>query len=195
MSAISNKPKILMLLHGLTRSGAPILAHSIATSITSTYTLSVFSMLDGPLREDFGSIVPTGILWPGGSLPRRAWGLCRREGLFRSLDIRGFRLLYINSIALVPILKKLASTRIPTIMHVHEMGSMVERVADECPGLLNRAETSYIAVSDAVADSLINRLGVEKSKISVINAFVSLRCAELFWSKVPSPQATLPGSL
>ncbi len=83
-------------------------------------------------------------------------------------------LIYVNSVAALPILDELACPDTPVLCHVHELDSYLQDVSSRHPRLWRRP-ARFIAVSQAVREALVARFGVPPDKVQVIHAFVPER--------------------
>jgi glycosyltransferase involved in cell wall biosynthesis len=84
-------------------------------------------------------------------------------------------LIYVNSVAALPILQMVSLPDVPSIVHVHELRSVLCAMMEKCPDLLVRRPSRYLAVSEAVRQALVSECGVDKDRIAVIHEFVPER--------------------
>jgi len=163
------KPRVLLLLHQLSMTGAPNLAVNAFRKIAGqlevrTVALGVAVNADqvrqlkelGPLSIVSGDATPAQLqasLNAGAGAPWKP------------------TVIYVNSVVSLGIARSLQLPDVPALLHVHELESYLEDAARMEPDLLLRLPRRYIAASDAVKRSLL-AVGVSAEKISVVTTFV-----------------------
>ena len=185
MRKTQDKIKVLLLLHDLSPTGAPKLALAAFERFQDQIELRTITYHGGPLRDRAQALGPVQTLvsfqWPGGMPTPR--GLLLFLG-HRSLSVGKARawsrqvrrwkpdVVYINSVAGLLAAKRLSLPAAPVLLHVHELDSFLHPMARDAPELLLRLPDRYVAVSQAVADALTGRYGVDAAKVAVVPAFV-----------------------
>ena len=99
-------------------------------------------------------------------------------------------LIYVNSVVALNFARYLQLPRAPVLLHVHELGSAIEGQIGRFPDLLQKLPAAYLADSQAVRASLVERFGVAESKISVVHPFISP--ANFAEFSVPTPTSPSP---
>jgi glycosyltransferase involved in cell wall biosynthesis len=182
---IERKLKVLLLIHELSPTGAPKVALSAFQRFTDAVELRTLAYLGGPLGGEFGKLGPVQTLvtygWPGMSAPLPS--LARFAG-HRALSLVKGRLwagplrrwqpdvIYINSVAALLAVRRLALPPAPVLLHVHELDHVLAPFMEHSPDLLRDLPSRYVAVSSAVADALTGRFGIDPQKVTVVPAFV-----------------------
>ena len=179
------KIKVLLLLHDLSPTGAPKLVVSAFERFRDAVELRTITYHGGPLRERARRLGPVQTLvsfqWPG--MPPTPRGLLLFLG-HRSLSVGKARLwsrevarwkpdmVYVNSVAGLLAAKRLRLPPAPVLLHVHELDSFLYPLSRDAPELLLGLPDRYVAVSQAVAEALTGRYGVDGGKVVVVPAFV-----------------------
>jgi glycosyltransferase involved in cell wall biosynthesis len=172
---VSQRTRVLLLLHGLSRTGAPRVALDALEAMNREVDAFVIAADGGPLEEDFGKIGPLHILaekWPKGRiwqrLPRRfEWGRWVRSIHRWAPDV-----IYVNSVAALPILKMVPLPEAPVLLHVHELHSELVPILHGYPELLRSRPARYLAVSGAVFQALVSECGIREDRISLVHEFI-----------------------
>lgn len=177
---------MLLVMHELTRSGAPLLALRIFDALESATELRTITREGGPLEAEFARLGRLTVLT---SYPRfLPLGAGPRE---RSFAAKGYRyarapidgalarrwspdVVYANTAWSLPILARLGRFPAPVLAHIHESAVAVEIFEAAHPGLLQSLPTSYIAVSQDVSHVLQSRFHVAAESVTVIPPFVEL---------------------
>lgn len=178
--------RVLFVSHSGGRTGAPIVLANLVRWWQGHGVVSptVVFLDSGPvaeeLRDEAEVIVlpprpPPGVLR---SFLRRTgltrWDLDRRwRRLVRSLRRRRFDLIYANTITVGDALERLAPLGCPVLTHVHELDSWIRRSGAHNLALVRRHTTRYVAVSEAVRRSLVERHGIAAEACDVVHAFVA----------------------
>jgi glycosyltransferase involved in cell wall biosynthesis len=93
---------------------------------------------------------------------------CLRESILSD----NVELIYVNSIASAGLLDFLSFADCPVICHVHELDWAIRVIGIGHLALLERRRPLYIAVSNAVRNSLVENYGISPNRIKVIHGFV-----------------------
>ena len=179
------KIKVLLFVHELSPTGAPKVVLSAFQQFSNAVELRTVAYLGGPLEAEFRALGPVqtlvGYRWPGVSASARGLGLFAWH---QGLSVLRARLwagplqawkpdvIYVNSVAGLLAARRLRLPSAPVLLQVHELDSVLAAFARHSPGLLRDLPSRYLAVSQAVADALIERFGVNKDKVSVVPAFL-----------------------
>ncbi len=179
------KIRVLLLIHELSPTGAPKVALSAFERFGDAVELRTLAYLGGPLRPRFAALGPVQTLvsygWPGMSAPLGA--LARFAG-HRALSLAKGRLwagplrrwqpdiIYINSVAALLAVRRLALPPAPVLLHVHELDHVLAPFLEHSPDLLRDLPARYVAVSNAVAEALTERFGINPAKVTVVPAFI-----------------------
>jgi glycosyltransferase involved in cell wall biosynthesis len=172
--------RVLLVLHELTRTGAPRLILDAFEAMREEFEVRILSIHGGGFVARAQELAPTVVLrsadedGAGGSAASRA--IAFATGAVRAqLLLRRWRpdVIYINSAAALPI-ARLKLPRVPVILHVHEspvlLGSLLS--AQRTSRDLVTLPSSYIAVSAQVKDGLVDGYSVDPDRVVVIPGFV-----------------------
>jgi glycosyltransferase involved in cell wall biosynthesis len=172
---MANRVRIVLLLHELSRTGAPRIALDAFEAMTAEVEVVVIAALGGPLEEEcraLGRLYVLGDKWPsGGFWPQVRWRFEQRRFL-SSIRRWAPDLTYANSVASLPILKMLRLPEIPVLLHVHELHTEIMSIQRRFPDLLESRPGRYLAVSDAVRRALISEFGIDERRISLVHEFI-----------------------
>ena len=159
--------KVLLLLHTLSRSGAPKAALDALETLAPRISLQTLAWDGGPLEGRCRRLGPLDVLQERGFLgkkPSRPWvsAMLRRW----APDV-----IYVNSIASLNIADQVRLPDAPALLHVHELDTSFSLFVgdDRNPLLWPRR---FIAVSDPVRDLLVSRYRIPTEKIRVVSASV-----------------------
>src|SRR5271157_3686414 len=171
----ARKTKVLLLLHELSRTGAPRIALDALVAMRDEVEVRTIAPVGGPLAEDCRAIGPLSIIsqWLPGNVWQRAYGRFERRRWFREFHRWAPDLIYINSVAALPIARWAPLPEVPAILHVHELHSHLEPIMRMYPDLMVQRPTRYLAVSEIVLQALVIECGIERNRIAVIHPFVS----------------------
>lgn len=183
----TRKIKVLLLIHELSPTGAPKVALSAFQRFGDAVELRTLAYLGGPLEAEFRALGPVQTLvsygWPGmsaslSSLARFAGhrGLSLAKGRLWAGPLRRWKpdVIYINSVAGLLAARRLSLPKAPTLLHVHELDHVLVPFMEHSPDLLRDLPARYVAVSQAVADALTERFGIDAAKVTVVPAFVDV---------------------
>ena len=192
---------VLLIMHELTRAGSSRLALSIFRELSDDIEVRTIADSSGPLRAEFAALGRLTVLREGG-LPRLtnrvlrgteaqavvewtyAQAVSRVLGPGRGADQPD--VVYLNSVASLRVhshLRRIRRLDRPTILHVHELSVMVDEYERLAPGLFHTTPTHYIAVSDAVAKMLCDRMGIAPARVTVAPP-----CIDERWLQEPLDQ-------
>jgi glycosyltransferase involved in cell wall biosynthesis len=181
----ARKIKVLLLLHDLSPTGAPKLAVTAFEQFRGAVDLRTVTYHGGPLRARVARLGPTRTLvsyqWPGMPaepravllfLAHRAWSLWKARRWSGALARWKPDVVYVNSVNGLLAAKRLRLPPAPVVLHVHELDSFLRPLAAHMPHLVYDLPARYLAVSQAVAEALVARHGIDPAKVSVVPAFV-----------------------
>ncbi len=166
---------VLLLLHHIDLSGAPKVALDAFSSFGDKLDVRTISLVGGSHEDAFRKIGKLTILEklarPVG-YPARIKSRLIRDNISHCL--RNWRpdLIYVNSVASLPITTLLRLPDVPVLMHVHELDSIVDFYARRYDSLIRTWPQRYIAVSQAVRKMLVEKYGVSQDALTLINPFV-----------------------
>lgn len=169
--------RILLVSHEASRSGAPRVAVMVARQLCEQgHEVSVVVRYPGPLLEDFEAVAPTSVE----RLPRvrnrlrRTLGL---SGLGSVLEVlvalvtilrRRPDLVYLNSTASAAYLGPARWLRRPTVLHVHESGSVARRFLSRTWSSRTTAGATLVACSPSVHSELAALLGRSPDDVTLL---------------------------
>lgn len=164
--------RVLLFLHDLFP-GAPSVALDAFEWMKNDVSLRTIAFGSGFLETRYRQLGPLHIMQTWQSTLRRrlqrTWSLARLRR-----NVAHFRpdLLYVNSIASLKRARQLAFGRVPVLVHVHELESFVEPVAESDLNLLLTWPTRFVVVSKAVRELLVDRVGVPEEKVALVYEFI-----------------------
>jgi glycosyltransferase involved in cell wall biosynthesis len=82
------------------------------------------------------------------------------------------QLVYVSSVAALPLVPMLRLGNVPVVLHVHELGSALDWFDRQFPGAIRSIPDRYVAVSHAAATDLVDRMGVAPDVVSVVPPYV-----------------------
>ncbi len=176
---------VLLVVHELSRTGAPIAAMRTFRALADRVEATVLSPTDGPLRGEFEQFATVRVA-PRWVVPdSRVRSVRRRvqeawpDPVRRSLPGLSVRVVVVNSAAALPYLEELRLPAVPRILAVHELGALAEAVAGD---RLRRASAGFdlaVANSRATVRSLQERFGWPGEKVRLAHPFADgpLPCA------------------
>ncbi|MFN9931392.1 MAG: glycosyltransferase family 4 protein [Cyanobacteriota bacterium] len=193
--------RILLVSHDGWRTGAPYLLLWLGQWLATheDHELEAFFVRDGPLRQEFAAICPTGFWVP--PPPRRL----HRRLLDRLLQheespgghlrqtISRFRpdLVYLNTLVLGQHLAGLREAFPHTrfLTHVHELEqSLAISSSPDAVQLQLELSDRVIACAECVRENLIRRHHVPPERLSLVRVFIPHRSAEEF-AAAPRPES------
>lgn len=169
------KIKVLLVLHDLSITGAPKLVVEAFDKMRDRFDLRIISMRNGPLGAQAGQLAPILLVEKthiNGPLDI-VRGYHRRYKRWRwKVGLQRWKpdMIYANSIASLPLFKIMALPKAPTLLHIHEMHTLLEMYAKPDANLMRCMPERYIAVSEASREALIEVCGIPPEKISIIHA-------------------------
>lgn len=182
--------KILFINHSLEKTGAPMVLYYFLEWIKNNkpqVKTILFSLQDGSLNEMFSSVVDRHVVNAYSSnVVSRTLRLLKRKIGFDKLNKdfvydsviksiaegESYDVIYLNTVVgietAIEIKKKNPKTRL--IIHVHELADSIRYYAPDLT-IQDAWVDEYIAVSNLVKKSLVEKLGIEASKISLVYEF------------------------
>lgn len=179
----SKRPTILFINHSASRNGASILLLHLLQWLrtNSDFQLEVLSNGSGPLIDDFRAVAPTHV-WRNPLAILRvlptAWASALRsrlEGpLLRAyLGRRRYDLVYANTAATWPYLLALGERHGSVLWHIHELSYALHlTLGDARSRQLLPGAARVVAVSEAVARTLIDDFAVASDRLDLVYGFV-----------------------
>lgn len=170
--------RILLVLHTLEHGGAPKFALDIMEKLGPDVTLRTLALRDGPLASRARSMGRLDIidrLVDEYSRLNRIVSPPLRRALEASLSGWQPDVVYVNSVASIPVAKFLRFPRAPVVLHVHELDSIFSIYAKKQPEHLLKWPSRYIAVSQAVCEMLTDRYGIDSGKVELVYPFVDVK--------------------
>ncbi len=174
----ARKPKVLLLLHDLSRTGAPRSGLAKFDAMRAEFDVRVIAPVGGPLEEDCRALWPLDILseiMPHGRIWQRAYGRLQWRRWLREFHRWAPDLIYINSVVALPIARMVPLPDVPVILQVCELQGYLLPILRDYPDLLVGMPTRYLAVSDAVRRALVSDCGIDQDRIGVIHEFIPER--------------------
>ncbi len=169
------KRKVLLLLHTLNLTGAPKIALDAFEQLQDEVELQIITIRGGAWEDRCRRLGPLAILerLPQGNAP---WQRARRIAA-KAIWARRWQnwqpdVIYINSVAALPLANNLRLPQSPALLHVHELKSITEQFAGDCLELLAHWPQRYLAVSSAVVKSLVENYRVAAQNIALVHEFV-----------------------
>jgi glycosyltransferase involved in cell wall biosynthesis len=174
---------VLLVSHELSLTGAPRLALEIVRKLARSIELRTVSGDGGPLEGPFRELGPVHVLrwWPrtvsgrdhgAGSLAAKGAGRLCAPAIGARLRLWNPDVVYVNSAAAITLLPRLRLGRPPTLLYVHELTMGIERLTGRHRELLRTLPDRYAAVSQAVAEELVQGRGIERARVDVIPPLV-----------------------
>ncbi len=176
-----NKPlKVLLLLHELSRTGAPKIAIESMKLLNGQVSTLAIAYQMGEMASDVASFAP---LYYAPQPPAPATGnrLARLRHRLKQKQqkqwwqdtIAAFApdVIYANSVASLPIASLIDLPDVPVLLHVHELDMLAGWYDRPNPWRFREWPTGYIAVADAVRQMLINSMEIAPEKIRLVPEF------------------------
>jgi glycosyltransferase involved in cell wall biosynthesis len=183
----SRRPRVLLLLHELSLSGAPRMALQVFQALASEVELRVLSFDEGPLGAPFRELGPTQSLvdWGPERLNQAALkmesrfvgirgAIVRINGAAQGRVLAKWRpdVIYINSLVSLKIRALPTLAGVPALLHVHETGNALHEFRLGTRPWFESWPSRYIAVSQHVRSGLLEE-GIAPEKITVVPNFLS----------------------
>ena len=167
--------RVLLLSHQLSLTGAPKVIIDAFEAMQPNVDVFTISMEAGPLTERCCHLGPLITLQAFQNVSGMTKRLQRRMSKIQTeRTIRRWRpdLIYVNTVAALPILKKLTLPSVPIVLHVHELKTSIRIYTNGLEDVFLRRPSCYIAVSEAVRQDLISEFSIAEEKIHLIYEFV-----------------------
>lgn len=180
------RPRVLLVVHQLSRTGAPILALRVFQALGHDVALRTVALDGGPLEPDFARLGELRVLATCPRLLQRHLSVRERSLLakasgFARAPMEGWLarrwrpdVVYANSVWSLPIVERLGRGRQQVLLHVHESSVALEIFEAAHPGLIRSLPSSYVAVSERVRRDLQARYDIPAASIRVIPPFVDV---------------------
>ena len=174
------KPKILLLLHEMTRNGASKVMLDGFRLLQEDYEVMIVSAKGGPLEPQFATLGATAVLtrdeldMPVAQRVRAALAArLQRARIGRRVKAFGPDMIYINTIAALPLVNFVRLPPAPVLLHIHELDSQLDIYVPQCAAPFRDLPNRYVADSEAVRRCLIERFGVPPEAVSVVFEFIA----------------------
>jgi len=180
---ISAAPRILCLSHSASRNGASLLLLHSLQWLKRHSNLAIDVILDGsgPLIDDFRAVATVRVIpslpFPLRTLPS-SW-LRKVEPVLRRLFFRAclvgqsHDLVYANTAATWPYVRALGERHGSVLWHIHELPYALDLIfGDSKSKQLLRDALRVVAVSEAVACTLMDDFAVAPERVDLIHGFV-----------------------
>lgn len=184
-------------MHELSLTGAPKIALDLFEALRSEIQVRTIALRGGPHEAWAGSLGDLKVLEPlldkadPESPPPPAIQRTLREYSVWAEEWKP-DLIYVNSVASLPIVRRISLPSAPVLLHVHEIGLLLARMAEEYSDVIYSWPTRYIAVSEATRRSMEERCWIPNELISVIHEFIAEQnFASLSQEPVKSPNDRL----
>lgn len=186
---MKRKIRVLVLAPAMSLTGAPQTALTALEEMSDEMSFCTLALEHGPLEERYARLGPVFCLqkgFPGpltspsdsiaGKARRMAYPLLRRRvmGSVWSRRLQRWKpdVIYVNTVAALPIAQMMAIPPAPLLLHVKELDSLLATADARTPALLRSRPAHYLAVSDAVRNRLMETYQVPDEKITVVHAYV-----------------------
>jgi glycosyltransferase involved in cell wall biosynthesis len=184
----SRRPRLLVVGHDASRSGAPIQARTFLRWLvaSSAADVEVVLLAGGPLVDDFSVLGPTTVsrwqpqlvqtLTARAPSPLRASTVRAAVGRLRPAPVD---LVLANTLAALPAAIALAGPA-PVVCWVHELDRVAERVlpADQRRGLLASVHR-WVAAGTRVETMLVDRWGIDPARVHAADPFLDARSPDV----------------
>ena len=165
--------RVLMVLHELSRTGAPKVCLDAIDALGGAVSLCTLALADGPLAPRCRALGALHVVpgWSSSPLARlqRRW---RMRRLARAVRVFAPDLIYLNSLVALSGLRALPVPPRPVLLHVHELDSYIQPLLDRDPDLLRQVPSRYIAVAEAVRARLVDGAAIPADRIALIHDFI-----------------------
>src|SRR5271157_5988137 len=139
-SVTARKPKVLLLLHDLSRTGAPRCGLDTFDAMRDDFEVRVIAPVGGPLVEDCRALWPLDILseimMQHGRIWQRAYGRLQWRRWLRELHRWVPDLIYINSVVALPIARMVPLPDVPVLLQVRELHGYLLPILRDYPDVL-----------------------------------------------------------
>lgn len=197
------KPRILLLLHELSNTGAPHVALQTFGWIGDRAEVRLVSLDGGPCQSEAEKLGPLQILLePSRSrilhrafatLPRGAALRLAGKAITLSGSLARWKpdIIYVNSLVALNAARYFRLPKVPVLLHVHELGSAIEQFVGRFPHLLQELPAAYLADSQAVRRDLDRRWHIPTARVEVVHPAIN---PNAFQGRAPRSEPTLPTS-
>ena len=176
-------PRILFVSHAASRNGATILLLHLLRWLRehSNYRLEVLVNGSGPLVDEFRAICETrvwrspGVLLSACCRGRNSSWHSRIDSQFLKWWMAGryYDLVYLNTSAVWAYVAELAKRSGSLLWHIHELEYVLRlSIGEHGIKTLFPRTTRFVAVSQSVRETLVQRFNVPLEKVDVVNGFV-----------------------
>jgi glycosyltransferase involved in cell wall biosynthesis len=190
--------RCLLLLHELSQTGAPKIAIEAFQALQDRMETMAIALETGAMADHVRTFAPLHVL----PQPRQEDPRAPLVRLRRKLDRRAWQqrfigwkpdIIYVNSVASLPIARRIPLPNAPVLLHVHELDTIIDHYDRWNPTRLQQWPQRYIAVSDAVCDVLVARYGINPIRIARVPPFFNDAAVAHLLSALP-PKFKTPNS-
>ena len=167
--------RLLLLLHTLSPSGAPKVILDAIEELQNDLDIFCVALGGGAYSERcrrFGKLSIVAKSSKGASFVRLSKSKIYNAALGHSIRKWKPDIIYINSVAALPIAKYVRFPIAPILLHVHELDSYLSAQMRSNPDLLCHWPDRYIVVSEAAREALARICEITGDRVVVIHSFV-----------------------
>jgi len=158
------RPRVILVSHEPTRSGAPLVLLRLARRLQSTTSIDcrVVLLADGPLRKDFAAVAPTIVV------PNLVDGFAGLADMLRQSSSPCVVLC--NTIATAGVAEQCRLHGVPVVTWIHETTTVIDNFFGGRKTVqgMARAARRFICPSQGVATSLTETYGIPAGRISLV---------------------------
>jgi glycosyltransferase involved in cell wall biosynthesis len=171
--------KVLLLLHELSPSDTTREILSLFESISDRVELRTLSLIGGPLEARCRAHSPLKVI---SILATPSEKLSLQEQFKRFLLrqswnrwVQEFKpdLIYVGTVQALAVASMLRLPKVPVILHVHEMGFLLNHLKNKYTDLFASWPDQYIVVSDAAKRSLLEQKALQNCSVEVIHEWIT----------------------
>jgi glycosyltransferase involved in cell wall biosynthesis len=166
---MDSKTRVLLFVHDLSLTGAPRVIFDIFASLLDQIELHTIAPASGPMEPKFRELGPLDFLdYPAPSFVDRVKRKLGKQRLAADLEKWRPDIVYVNSVASLPMFDLMKIPNAPMIVHVHELHSHLYEYLGKDKEFL-QVPGRYIGVSKPVCDLLRDELKIPAEKVSLIH--------------------------
>lgn len=165
----SEKVDVLFINHEESRTGAPRILFSIAKEAMTTHSIAVVSKWKGGMSDEFQNTFKDKLVYPHEVLDEPDRYVMARMILEKIKP----KIVFVSSIVSYEYAYEAKKMGIPTIFHVHEIGSAYDvAILPEHHEDFAQSADLFIAVSEATKHDLIHKMKVQEQSIVLLHEFI-----------------------
>ena len=186
--------RAILLLHELSRTGAPKIAIEAFESLRDRVDTLAISLQHGEMEGAVTAFAPLHVLPepPSTSVTPKEPGFFEKRAMERERRVWADRfaafnadIIYANSVASLPVAHFVQLPDLPVLLHVHELDMLIEWYDRLNPYRTRQWPTRFIAVADAVKEVLVNSLGIDPDKVARVPEFFDESTLQRAISSIP----------